>query len=142
MQVTDLEAIPLEHDLGEGNGLGSSRGTTQTRFTTLVRLTTDEGAVGWGEAFAPGPVVEATVDDPVTGKLKVVTAYGAETRYVDVTVERFAGDVLGTWTIEPEWVEGLLSYRLSEEDFSERVLDSLSETADGESADGTGEGSA
>jgi hypothetical protein len=62
--------------------------------------------------------------------------------HVDVTVERFAGDVLGTWTIEPEWVEGLLSYRLSEEDFSERVLDSLSETADGDSADGTGEGSA
>jgi hypothetical protein len=30
-----------------------------------------------------------SVDEPVTGKLKIVTGYGAETAYVDVTVEPF-----------------------------------------------------
>jgi hypothetical protein len=44
---------------------------------------------------------------------------------VEATVVRFAGDVQGTWHAEAEWFEGLLSYRLSEEDFSERVLATL-----------------
>ena len=46
-------------------------------------------------------------------------------RRVEATVLRSDDDVLGTWHVEPEWIEGLLSYRLSEEDFSERVLDTL-----------------
>jgi hypothetical protein len=54
-------------------------------------------------------------------------------RRVDVTVLRSDDDVLGTWHIEPEWIEGLIEYRLSEEDFSERVLDTLDdEASDGE----------
>jgi hypothetical protein len=46
-------------------------------------------------------------------------------RRVEATVLRSDDDVLGTWHIEPEWIEGLVEYRLSEEDFSERVLDTL-----------------
>ncbi|WP_152042698.1 hypothetical protein [Salinigranum salinum] len=57
-------------------------------------------------------------------------------RRVDVTVLRSDDDVLGTWHIEPEWITGLVEYRLSEEDFSERVLDTL-DHASGEGADGT-----
>ena len=49
---------------------------------------------------------------------------------VDATVVRFVGDVQGTWHAEAEWFEGLLSYRLSEEDFSERVLDTLTHAVD------------
>lgn len=64
---------------------------------------------------------------------------------VEATVVRFAGDVQGTWHADAEWFEGLLSYRLSEEDFSERVLDTLTHAVDEEtegSADDAGEGSA
>lgn len=49
---------------------------------------------------------------------------------VDATVLRADDDVLGTWHIEPEWITGYAEYRLSDEDFSERVLDTLSHVAD------------
>jgi hypothetical protein len=45
---------------------------------------------------------------------------------VEATVLRADDDVLGTWHIEPEWITGYNEYRLSDEDFSERVLDTLS----------------
>ncbi|SEO27598.1 hypothetical protein SAMN04487948_101477 [Halogranum amylolyticum] len=48
---------------------------------------------------------------------------------VEATVIRSEDDVQGTWRAEPKWFEGLLEYRLSEEDFSERVLGTLSEPA-------------
>jgi hypothetical protein len=51
-------------------------------------------------------------------------------RRVEATVLRSDDDVLGTWHIEPEWITGLLEYRLSEEDFSERVLDTLDRDSD------------
>ncbi|QLG28835.1 mandelate racemase/muconate lactonizing enzyme family protein [Halorarum halophilum] len=63
MEITDLEVIPLSWSLPEGEGMGDSRGFGRTRATSLVRLETDDGTVGWGEAFAPGSVVEATVDE-------------------------------------------------------------------------------
>jgi D-galactarolactone cycloisomerase len=63
MRVTDVEAIPLSYDLGEGKALGSSRGTTGERFTTLVRLEADDGTVGWGEAFAPPRTVATLVEE-------------------------------------------------------------------------------
>jgi hypothetical protein len=59
-------------------------------------------------------------------------------RRVEATVLRSDDDVLGTWHIEPEWIEGLIQYRLSEEDFSERVLDTLEHDTDG-SEDGEAE---
>jgi hypothetical protein len=49
---------------------------------------------------------------------------------VEATVVRFAGDVQGTWHADAEWFEGLLSYRLSEADFSERVLATLTHAAE------------
>lgn len=72
MEITTVETIPLEHDLGSGNGLGGSRGITNTRTATLVRLTADDGTVGWGEAFAPprtvATLVEETFADAVVGR--------------------------------------------------------------------------
>jgi hypothetical protein len=47
---------------------------------------------------------------------------------VEATVLRFEDDVQGTWYAEPEWFEGLLEYRLSETEFSQKVLDTLEET--------------
>ncbi|WP_136589313.1 hypothetical protein [Salinigranum halophilum] len=46
-------------------------------------------------------------------------------RRVEATVLRSDDDVLGSWHIEPEWITGYTEYRLSDEDFSERVLDTL-----------------
>lgn len=46
---------------------------------------------------------------------------------VEATVIRSHDDVQGTWHAEAEWFRGLLDYRLSEEDFSAKVLDTLSE---------------
>ena len=51
-------------------------------------------------------------------------------RRVEATVIRSDDDVLGAWHIEPEWITGLVEYRLSEEDFSERVLDTLTHNAE------------
>ncbi len=63
MRISDVESIPLEYELPEGRSLGSSRGKTATRFTCLVRLETDEGLVGWGEAFAPPRTVATAIEE-------------------------------------------------------------------------------
>ncbi|MFB6136940.1 MAG: mandelate racemase/muconate lactonizing enzyme family protein [Halobacteriaceae archaeon] len=63
MEIADVEAIPVAHELGEGRALGSSRGQTGTRFTCLVRLETRDGTVGWGEAFAPPETTATLVDE-------------------------------------------------------------------------------
>ena len=61
MRVTDVETIPISHTLPEGRGLGDARGFGQSRETTLLRVETNTGEVGWGEAFAPGSVIEPVV---------------------------------------------------------------------------------
>jgi len=48
MEVRSIKAIPLEHTLEAGRGLGGTRGQTGTRTTTLVRAETADGTVGWG----------------------------------------------------------------------------------------------
>lgn len=47
---------------------------------------------------------------------------------VEATVVRSPGDVLGRWRIEPEWIRDLAAYRISEEEFSARVIHSLEES--------------
>lgn len=56
-------------------------------------------------------------------------------RRVEATVLRSDDDVLGTWHIAPEWISGLIEYRLSEEDFSEKVLETLSHDDAGDAGD-------
>jgi hypothetical protein len=46
---------------------------------------------------------------------------------VDATVLRSDDDVQGTWHARAEWFEALAEYRISEEEFSARVLDTLEE---------------
>lgn len=50
---------------------------------------------------------------------------------VEATVVRAPDDVQGTWHAEPEWFEDLAEYRIGEEEFSARVLDTLSEESAG-----------
>lgn len=63
MEITTIDTIPLSHRLPEGEGLGDARGFGRDRATTLLRLETDTGLVGWGEAFVPGKMAEATVTE-------------------------------------------------------------------------------
>lgn len=63
MEIEAVETIPLSHSLPEGHGLGDARGFGRTRATTLLRVETDTGVVGWGEAFVPGSIAEATVEE-------------------------------------------------------------------------------
>ncbi len=95
MEVTELETIPLSHELPEGRALGDARGMGRSRKTTLLRLETDAGLVGWGEAFAPGRIVAATVDelfrDDVVGMDPYDVESLAERSYVDPY--HFGGDV-------------------------------------------------
>ncbi|WP_207592368.1 enolase C-terminal domain-like protein [Halomontanus rarus] len=95
MEITDVETIPLAHTLPEGQGLGDARGFGRSRGTTLVRLETDTGTVGWGEAFAPGPIVAATVDelfaDDVVGMDPFDVESLADRSYTDPY--HFGGDV-------------------------------------------------
>lgn len=63
MEITELSVIPIAYALPDGEGLGDARGFGHERETTLVRVETDEGTVGWGEAFAPGSIVESTVNE-------------------------------------------------------------------------------
>ncbi|MFB6194607.1 MAG: hypothetical protein ABEI80_00410 [Haloplanus sp.] len=51
---------------------------------------------------------------------------------VEATVLRFEDDVMNTWYAKAEWFEGLLEYRLSETEFSTRVLETLEEDLDGD----------
>ena len=48
-------------------------------------------------------------------------------RPVEATVVRADDDVQGTWRVDPEWVTGLLEYRLSETEFSTRVVNTVTE---------------
>lgn len=95
MEITDVETIPLAHTLPEGRGLGDARGFGRSRETTLLRLETDAGLVGWGEAFAPGSIVAATVDelfaDDVVGMDPFAVESLADRSYADPY--HFGGDV-------------------------------------------------
>lgn len=55
---------------------------------------------------------------------------------IEATVVRAPGDVQGTWHARGEWFEALADYRISETEFSTRVLDTLEEddAASGERA--------
>ena len=57
---------------------------------------------------------------------------------VEATVVRSPGDVLGTWHAEPEWFEALAAYKISETEFSTRVLETLTH-ADGDADSDDGE---
>lgn len=85
MHITDIEVFGLSYTLPPGEGLGDSRGFGRDRSTTLVRLTTSDGTVGWGEAFAPGAVVEPILTEFVRDRVIGMTPEHSE-RLVDEVV--------------------------------------------------------
>lgn len=56
---------------------------------------------------------------------------------VEATVVRTDDDVQGRWHADPEWFEALLSYEMTETEFSTRVLETLDEDVRGEGGDGS-----
>ena len=50
-----------------------------------------------------------------------------EPRRVEATVLRFEDEVMNTWYAKQEWFDGLRNYRISETEFSTRVLETLEE---------------
>lgn len=78
MQIRTVEAIPVSHELEEGRGYGSSRGTASERSVALVRLTTDDGIVGWGEAFAPPKTVATLIEEQLADDIVGIDPYEVE----------------------------------------------------------------
>lgn len=63
MEITNVEVIAIGSTRPEGHALGDARGFGRTRATTLLRVETNTGLVGWGEAFAPGRIVDAVYEE-------------------------------------------------------------------------------
>jgi D-galactarolactone cycloisomerase len=78
MEIIDIEAIPLSHSLDEGRGVGSSRGIHTTRSTTLIKLTTEDGSVGWGEAFAPARTTATLIEELFADKIVGMDPFAVE----------------------------------------------------------------
>ncbi len=55
-RIRDIRIVPLEFQLGAGDGYGSSRGITNRRGGGLVILDTEDGVQGIGEAWGPAAV--------------------------------------------------------------------------------------
>jgi len=91
MHVASIEAIPLEHPLGDGRGLGGTRGVTDTRTAALVKLTAEDGTVGWGEAFAPPRTVATLVEEVFADAVVGLTPWDAESLADDVYTGKIGG---------------------------------------------------
>ena len=57
---------------------------------------------------------------------------------LEATVVRSPEDPMGTWHAKREWFQDLAEYKISEEAFSTRVLNTITHTTE-ESSDGSGE---
>ena len=91
MKVVDVEAIPLSHELADGRSFGSVRGKTDNRFATLIRIETDDGLVGWGEAFAPPRTVATLVEELLADDLVGTSPYEVES----LAERAYTGDLVG-----------------------------------------------
>lgn len=54
-RIADIEAIPLTFALGEARAFGNARGRFDRRGSILLKVTSDDGTIGWGEAWGAAP---------------------------------------------------------------------------------------
>jgi hypothetical protein len=89
----------------------------------------DEGGVDvtYLTAFPAAHVHHREVGQALTAFIDLAQSGEWDPEPVHATIVRTDDDVQGRWRAEPEWFEGYLSYNLSDEDFSELVLDTLEE---------------
>ncbi|GIS66065.1 MAG: hypothetical protein CM1200mP4_4130 [Rhodospirillaceae bacterium] len=62
MEITDIDAIGIEHDLGENRAYGRAGGLTSSRNATLILIKTDTEIVGVGGAWGPCSLVLAALE--------------------------------------------------------------------------------
>ncbi len=60
--ITRIDAIALEHELGALKAYGMARGMAAARQATLILVETDAGVTGIGEAWGPGAATLAAVE--------------------------------------------------------------------------------
>lgn len=53
MRIRTVEAIGLAYEMPAGRRYGMARGIGMRREATLLKVTTEDGVVGWGEAWGP-----------------------------------------------------------------------------------------
>ncbi|WP_224448978.1 hypothetical protein [Haloprofundus salilacus] len=94
-------------------------------------LVGDEGDSGvdltYMTAFPAARVNHREVGQALTAFIDLAQADEWDPEPVHATSIRTDNDVQGRWRAEAEWFEDYLSYDLSDEDFSELVLDTLEE---------------
>ena len=62
MRIRTVEAIGLAYAVPAGRRYGMARGIGMRRETTLIKVTTEDGVVGWGEAWGPPRVTMACLE--------------------------------------------------------------------------------
>ncbi len=60
--IRDIHLTPLGYSFAEEAAYGMARGLVSSRQTTIVQVTTEEGAVGLGEAWGPAAVTAAYLE--------------------------------------------------------------------------------
>lgn len=53
--IKDIAAIPVAYAVGADRAFGNARGRFDRRGSILVKVTSDDGTVGWGEAWGAAP---------------------------------------------------------------------------------------
>jgi D-galactarolactone cycloisomerase len=66
MDIEQIKAFPLSCELEEGGLASASESNIQERQLTLIRAETDDGIVGWGEAFGPPQTNQAMLEEVVS----------------------------------------------------------------------------
>ena len=51
MKIADIKAFPISFKVPKGTGVRLGIGLAVKRDAVLIKVTTDEGIIGWGEAF-------------------------------------------------------------------------------------------
>jgi hypothetical protein len=127
--VTDLETVETEL---RANGVDVDALTTGTRAGDDGG---DDGAervleLTYTTAFPGSSVEHGEMGRALNALIDLADDGEWDPARVEATVLRSPGDVLGTWHADPDWFRGLTDYRLSETEFSQRVLATLDESGD------------
>jgi D-galactarolactone cycloisomerase len=69
MKIREVKSHVLKHPLPEAEVFGSSKGWHTVRQALVVEILTDDGLVGWGEAYGPPAINRALVDEMYAPRL-------------------------------------------------------------------------
>jgi len=90
-----------------------------------VRLSPERVAVAYTTTLPAERPAHGEMGRVCNTVIDLVEAGDLDPLRVDATSLRFEDDVQATWHVEAEWLDDLTGYRISEEEFSARVLDTV-----------------